>query len=161
VHAQDCTGANRHDLHLPPSRQPEVRALRNQCRWLCSERWRSAACLEAPVLMNIPRDVSALQRNALQHTTTHCNTLHHTASHCNTLQHIATHCNTLHHTASHCITLQHTATHCNTRSTLHVEYCKISVHYHTLQHPATPCSTLQHTAAHCDTLQHTATRGAP
>ena len=71
VHAQDCTGANRHDLHLPPSRQPEVRALRNQCRWLCSERWRSAACLVAPVIMNIPRDVSALQRNALQHTATH------------------------------------------------------------------------------------------
>ena len=77
---------------------------------------------------------SAIYRNTLQRTATHCNmhcmqiwacssslsTSIQTATHCNTLQHTATrmqhtatHCNTLQRTATHCNTLQHTVTHCN------------------------------------------------
>ena len=119
-------------------------------------------------------------RNALQHTATHCNILQlrgerqtqwretdvlntkDAASHCNTLQHTvirdsdtATHCNTPQHTATHCNTLQHTATHRDTRKT----------HCRTLQHTAkhwARCNapwyeteTLQHTARHCNALQRT------
>jgi len=111
-------------------------------------------------------------RNALQHTATHCNILQlrgerqtqrretdvlnteDAASHCNTLQHTvirdsdtAKHCNTLRHSATHCNTVQHSATQCDTRQ----RHCK------TLQHAATHrdtrqrrCNTLQHTATHCN-----------
>jgi len=57
------------------------------------------------------------ERNALQHTATHCNALQHTAAtaiYCTAQQHTATQCNTLQHTATHCNTLQRAATHRNT-----------------------------------------------
>jgi len=104
------------------------------------------------------------QRNALQHTATHCNTLQHTATHCNTLQHTATHCNTLQHSATHCNSLL-TATYIRTGTQQEVmkktaleliankPFDEQDLKFCSLQHTATHCNTLHHTATRCNTLQ--------
>ena len=84
--------------------------------------------------------------------------LQHTATHCNTLQYTATQCNALQRTATHCNTLQRTATHCNTHVT-HMD-CNTTDFWlrmsWLLMRRLVTVITLQHTATHCDTLQHTA-----